>query len=273
MMWRTASAWLLFATSGVARDDADVSRELVRKAMANYMEDSRRLRDYLFERRTESREYMTDGSLKTKTSRLMSRELIDGVVVGRIIQRDDRPLPRAEEQKVHAAAHKAAREYLALTPEQRRKKDSGPSGEIEFLREMPDGLDYRYSGSEWVESREILRLDFEPRANHRPRNMQARLFQKVRGTIWLDKTDGEMQRLNAEVFDNVSIGGILARVGKGTRFYFERQRMPDRTWVPLKMVIRFDVKVMLVKTVKRESESVYSGFRLVTPVNGSVSAQ
>jgi hypothetical protein len=79
--------------------------------------------------------------------------------------------------------------------------------------------------------------------------------------MWIDRSDTELVRIDAEVFDTVNIGwGVLGRVHKGTRYHAERRRLGE-TWLPRSQTVRFDARVLLVKNVSQEETSEFSEFR------------
>jgi hypothetical protein len=54
--------------------------------------------------------------------------------------------------------------------------------------------------------------------------------QKTTGTLWIDRTDRELVKAEAEVFDTVNIGlGLLGGVGKGRRFTLQGGDCPTGT--------------------------------------------
>jgi len=257
--------WCLiaFAWPAVAED---VSRELMRSAIANYEKSLARASDLLFERRVESRQLEATGAVRQTNTYLVRRELIEELPVSRLVERDGKPLPAAEAAKQQANIRKAIDEYRRLTPEERKKRLTNSVGiggrEMEFLREMPDALDYKYLDSAWEGGREVMRLEMSPRLGYRPKNLQARVFEKVRGEIRVDKAAAEIRLVDAEVFDTVTVGGFLAKIEKGTRFLIERKPMTGEYWAPERIRIKFGTKIMLVKSIRQETETRYSGYRL-----------
>jgi hypothetical protein len=234
----------------------------MRKAIANYEQSERLMGRMLWERRVSTKEFDADGRTRAERTMLVRRETMEGLPVSHVVERNGKPIEPAESAKQQTAIRKAIDEFRALPPDQQAKRLEGqPGREMEFLREMPDALDYKYVRSEMADGREVLEFDMFPREGYKPKNIQARIFAKVRGKVWVDKAAEQIQRCDAEVFETVSLGGFLARVDKDTQFHIRRIRTAEGVWLPQTTRVKFGAKVMLVKNIRQESESQFSGFR------------
>ncbi|MCX6597046.1 MAG: hypothetical protein NTV70_11840 [Acidobacteria bacterium] len=266
-LWCLRSSLFLGLAIACWAQPGDPTRELLKRGITNYERSSTNFRNFFFDRLTVTRQFEANGQVREEHRNLIRRELFDGVPVTRLVERDGQPLSPAEKAKADANIRRARAEYAALSTGDKAKRDAEaarPSREIEFLREMPEALDYEYIDSQWDGPREILHFKMSPRPGYRPKNLQAKVFEKVRGEIWIDKSQNEMQKLDAEVFDTVSVGGILAKIEKGTHFLIERMPVQEGLWLPKLIRIKFGTKIMMVKSIRQESETTYSAYR---PIN------
>jgi len=104
--------------------------------------------------------------------------------------------------------------------------------------------------------------DLQPRPGYKAKSSRARLFEKVRGRIWLDKAEREIRRAEGVAFDTVSIGwGLVAKIEKGTRFELERTRIGEGLWAMTRQAMKFDARVMLVKNMSSEMTTRLSDLR------------
>jgi hypothetical protein len=127
--------------------------------------------------------------------------------------------------------------------------------EQSWMSEMPDALVFRRAGFEDRNGRRAEILTFEPRPGYKPKQMRAKLFEKVRGKIWMDQADNELVKLDVLVFDDVSIGfGILGKLEKGTHFEMERKKWDIGVWFEEWQRVRFDAR-FLIKPVRQEIET------------------
>jgi len=219
-------------------------------------------------RRNDHRQYHSNGSMKQGRSWTVEREFRDGISVIRLLERDGKPIPAEERQAEEDRIRKYIAEVKAMTPEQtarqkeeRERNRRKESDEDEWIKEFPEALDYKPAGEEIIHGRPALVLAISPRPGYRPRNMRARVFEKVRGKVWIDKADTELVRADAEVFETVNIGlGIVGRVEKGTRFQLQRTKV-ESSWLPESQTIRFTARFLLFKSLNQESTTRYSNYR------------
>ncbi len=245
--------------------DGEQLRQLVRKTLDLRLENEKKLLDYGFLRRTHKKQRSAAGEVKSEerfTARVERRE---GLRVSYIVERNDEPVPADEMAQSHARIREIAAERRAETPEQRRKRESAERkepGERDYLQEFPNAAEFKLVGTEKVAGRDTLVVDFEPRPGYKPKDMKARIFEKVRGRIWIDKAESQFLKMDAEVFDTVSIGfGVLAKIEKGTQFHLRQMRLTDGTWAPSHQLMSFNARVMLVKSMRNEVETTFSDFR------------
>ncbi|MDX2152251.1 MAG: hypothetical protein SFV54_16050 [Bryobacteraceae bacterium] len=258
--------------------DDEQLRQLVRRTLDLRLENEKRLLDYGFLRRTHKKQLTSSGEVKSDERFTFKVERREGLRVSYIVERNDQPVPAAELAKTHDRIREVAAERRAETPEQRRKREAGEkkaSGERDYLQEFPNAAEFKLAGMEKVGGRDTYIVDFQPRPGYKPKDMKARIFEKVRGRVWIDKAESQFLKMDAEVFDTVSIGfGVLAKIEKGTQFHLEQTRLPDGFWAPAKQLMKFDARVMLVKSMRNEMETTYREFRrLDAPVRAVASAQ
>jgi len=255
----------LLVLAGRAEGPQD-PRAMVRQSLARLEESNKKLADYGFVRRVERRQFTSGGALKSAQSWVVRREFQDGFQVHRLLERDGRPVPEEERRRSEEAIAKRLAELKAMTPEQRQKmreeRQRKAGDQDAWLKEFPEALDYRLAGEETIDGRPAWVLECSPRSGYRPKNMRARVFQKVRGRIWIDKEESELARVEAEVFETVPVGwGLLGRIDKGTRFFLERKKVAPGTWFTESEIVKFAARVMLVKSLNHEISTRFSDFR------------
>src|SRR5262249_31902530 len=99
------------------------------------------------------------------------------------------------------------------------------------------------------------RSDFHPSA---PR---ADVLSKFRGRVWIDQKDYQLVRIASESIETVAFGFVIARLQKGARFRLELTQVNDEVWLPKSFIVRFDARLGLLKSFRREMEQNNSGFR------------
>lgn len=256
---------------------AENLRELVRKALSRLEENQERVvANYGFRRAGERREFASDGKLKSENRWVVERVLRDGFFFSKLVEREGQPVPEAEQKGLEEQFLKRAAELKAMTSEQRKQmreeERARERREDEWLRELPDALEFRSAGEETINGRTALLIDCSPRKGYRPKNIRARVFEKMKGRVWIDKTDSEMVKAEAEMFDDAAIGwGLFGRIDKGTRFLLSRRKIGPDTWAPEVQSIKLSAR-LLFKSIGRETVNRYSHYQHRSELQQATSA-
>jgi hypothetical protein len=244
----------------------DQLRGIMRASMQKFQADSAKRNDYLYVLHSDRKEFDASGNTRSHESFKLRRDAEGEFVVMRLFERNGKALTdeerRATEDKIQARLSElrglSPQERLRRNQEARRKQ----SQEDAWISEFPEALDYRHIGEEPVNGRVALVLECSPRPGYRPSNMRARVFEKTRGKIWVDKNENELVRADVEVFDTVNIGfGLFGRIEKGTRFRLEREKIADGAWLPTLQSMRFAARIMMVKSMNREFINRFSEYK------------
>src|SRR5215831_1260383 len=269
---------VLLVGHGMQAETPDDFRSRVRQMLAGLEQTDRRLGDYGFVRAVERKEFSSNGALRSQHSWLFHRELRDGFLVSHLIERDGKGIPEEERRANDQIIAKRLAELKAMTPEQRRKEEEEnrkrAAENNAWLNELPDALDYKLAGEEMVNSRPAWVLSCEPNKGYRAKTLRARVFEKMRGRVWIDKQEPELARADVEMFDTVSIGwGMLGRIEKGTRFFIQRTRVAKDQWLPEAQTLRFSARMLLFKSQHSEVTTRFSNFRHRSELEGVASGK
>jgi hypothetical protein len=102
----------------------------------------------------------------------------------------------------------------------------------------------------------------DPNPAFKPNSRATSIYPRVRGTVWIDETTGELARIEGEVTEDISLGLFLARVYKGSRFMQERYEMVPGLWLPSFSQYDFDGRKFLSSFALHE-RTFYSKYRRV----------
>jgi hypothetical protein len=91
---------------------------------------------------------------------------------------------------------------LEVTPSSARRRE-----DTSWLKEFPEALEYKKIGEEEITGRVAWVLEYSTRAGYKAQSLRARVFEKTQGKVWVDVADSQLVRVDAAVFDTVSIGG------------------------------------------------------------------
>lgn len=232
-------------------------RAEMRQSFERMMVSEKKLEDYGFTRRMLRKEMNSDGSVKKEERIVVRRELFEGEFATFVIEKNGVATTPAQRAQAESEVRSNRRSGKA------RGRASGRPGEDGWIEEFPEALAYTQDGEEIVNGRKAWVLRCEPRQGYKPKNIRAKVFEKMRGTVWIDQLEKDIVRVDAEMFDAVSVGfGVLGKIDKGTRFHLDRIRTTEGVWLTAKTDVRFAVRIMLFKYLFNDIVSETFDYRL-----------
>ena len=121
---------------------------------------------------------------------------------------------------------------------------------------------FTFIGSEQRDGHVLLKYRMDPNPAFKPTSRATSIYQRVRGTVWVDEATGEMARIEGEVTDDISLGLFLAKVYKGSHFMQERYEMVPGLWLPSFSQYDFDGRKFL-SSFSLHERTFYSHYRRV----------
>jgi hypothetical protein len=229
------------------------------------LENDKRQRDYTYvEREIQNN---LDGKGNKKSTEIKTYEILEiyGEQVRRLIARDDKPLNAKDAAKEEEKVQKVIDKRKNESDDSRRKREEKEAKEREdgrkFVHEIADAYDFKLVGTEQVNGRETWVIDGEPRPGFVPHMKESKFLPKFHGRVWIDKDDLQLSKMDVEALDTVSIGLVLARIHKGTRFILEQTRVNDEVWLPKQINYKFNARLGLVKGFNIDGEQTYRDYK------------
>lgn len=252
-------------TAARACDPSGDPRSFIRQVAENDERNDKKARDYTYVQRTEVRHLDGRGAVKKTETKSAEIMVIYGETVSRTIAKDNKPLSPSEQKKQDEKIDKLIRERESETPEQKQKRvakyDKERAEDRAFVDEVADAYSYTRLPDEEVGGRPAYVFDAEPIPGFQPRQKQAKLLPKFRFRAWIDQTDCELAKLDAEAIDTIAWGGIIARISKGSRVHLEQTRVNDEVWLTKSVAVKLGARVFLVKGMNMEIDASYRDYR------------
>jgi hypothetical protein len=240
-------------------------QELFRVVADKDLENHKKERDYTYiDREVQNK---LDGKGEPKSTEVRTYEIlqIDGEQVRRLIAKDDKPLDAKEAAKEDEKIQKIIDKRKNESDEQREKREEKEEKEREdgrkFVKEIADAYNFTLVGSELVGGRDAWVIDGEPRSGFEPHMKDARFLSKFRGRVWIDKSDLQLSKMDVQAIDTVSLGWVIARIHKGTRFMVEQTRVNEEVWLPRHVTYKVDARVALLKGFNVAGDDTYRDYR------------
>jgi hypothetical protein len=188
----------------------------------------------------------------------------------RLIMKDGKPLStkeldkqdREERDRVEKEKRKRAGWSESKRKEEQAKEDRK---EREIMDDVFGLYDIRLVRRETVDGRSAILVTYKPKPEFKPKTDEGKILQHIGGRAWIAENDRQLARLEAEATETISIGaGILARVSKGSTFTFERRKINDEIWLPVRAELLLNGRLMLLKGLNQRQIAEYSDHRKYT---------
>ena len=243
----------------------DSSNDVMRKAISGAKQAERAL--YLYERieRVESRKEAGD---PLPQSVKVSRVVPAGTGVAKIPLGPDGKPPDADTYRNElnrllnsltwaAASGQPQRE--AYQKVQKKQKDRD-----DLIEATHGAFIFTYAAQESRDGRLLAKYRMMPNPKFKSANRATSIFAKVKGFVWVDETAHELARVEGEVTDDISLGGFLAKVYKGSRFMQDRYELAPGLWLPSFTQYDFDGRKFFSSFSVHE-KTFYSAYKKIGP--------
>ena len=108
-------------------------------------------------------------------------------------------------------------------------------------------------------------ITFAPKPNYKPRTSEGKILQHISGRAWISEEDHQLAKLETQVNDPISIGaGILAKLQRGSTLNFERRKINDEIWLPVKVEVNLNARLLLFKGFNFRQIDEYSDHKKYT---------
>jgi hypothetical protein len=265
-------------TGTVSRTDETLSNEqikdLIRRVAENDMANDKKLRDYTYTEREETKKLNKKGEVTSTESKTSDVLQIYGETVEKLVATDDKPLSEKEaakeDERIQKIIDKRKNESDSDREKRIKKEEKEREDGREFVKEIADAYDFRLLGVENINGRDAWVIDAQPRPGYVPHKKEAKLLEKITGRIWIDKAEDQWVRMDVKVMETISFGLFLARLHEGTRVVVEQTRINDEVWLPKHAAVHVDVRLALLKNfdqdidiTDRDYKKFHTGARIV----------
>jgi len=149
---------------------------------------------------------------------------------------------------------------------EKHRKDKG-----ELIDATRNAFTYTFIARELRGERTLVKFKMEPNPAFKPTSRATSIFAKVRGVAWIDEEANELAKVEVEVTDDISIGGFLAKVYKGSHFMQERYELAPGLWFPTYAQYDFDGRRLFINFSVHE-RTFYTQYRRIGPPKEALAA-
>jgi hypothetical protein len=142
---------------------------------------------------------------------------------------------------------------------EKHRKDKG-----ELIDATKTAFTYTFMGREPRADRMLLKFRMDPNPAYKPTSRATAIFAKIHGVAWIDEQANQLAKVEVEVTDDISIGGFLAKVYKGSHFMQERWELAPGLWLPTYAQYDFDGRRLFMSFSMHE-KTFYTNYRRIGP--------
>jgi hypothetical protein len=252
---------VLLALSAVLLIHAQDATEIIRRSVERDAYNFERFKNYTFLERVEERRSGRDGKQTSKDLETYEFMVLAGRPYGKLVERDDKPLPekdaRKEQDKVDKELAKRQRESAS----DKAKQDQDRAEQRRYLREVPEAFDLTLQGTGEIGGRPVWIIGAQPKPGYKPKLKRAEMLKNLRGRIWVDQADYQWVKAEVEVIQPISFGFGLLRLAPGSVLNFEQVRVNDEVWLPAHITVRADARVAYLRKLREELEITYRDYK------------
>lgn len=210
---------------------------------------------------TERDEEVKGNSRTVKTYRVL---MIEGSPYKRLIAVDDRPLSATQNAREERQLSHEIERRRKETPEERAhrltKYERERRQDQALLSEMTEAFDFNPAGEEVVNGYGTRVFWAQPRPGYRPRSRETAVLTGMRGKLWIERSECQWVKGEAEVFRPVRFGLFIAKVRPGTQFLLEQMPVTSGIWLPKHF--RVEVKASILGSSRHMiDDETYSDYR------------
>jgi hypothetical protein len=260
------------ATAPVLQSELQEQQSLLERVIANQKKDD--LAQFTYERleRLEIHKGTTASQPpEIKTTRAVPAGTgIDRIPVGPDGKPVDAAAYRAELEKLERSLSWAAEDgraqreaYDKIAKKQKERADLIDATRTAFL--------FTFIAREPRGDRMLSKYCLAPNPAYKPTSRATAMFSKVRGYLWIDEDAAQLARVEIEVTDDISIGGFLAKIYKGSHLMQERYEMAPGLWFATYSQYDFDGRRLFMSFAIPERTS-YSQYRRIGPPKEALQA-
>jgi hypothetical protein len=224
--------------------------------------------NYTGTRAEEETEFESNGKIKKREVTEYTFFYLNGEELSTVAKKDGKPLSGAEQRKENEKAQRRIEELQKReAKKQAREQKAGEEGKTDENDEP--GIEIFLRACQFVNPRrerfrgqDVLVFDFEPNPEFKARTLAEKVVQKLAGVVWIDEKAHDVARLEAYfVGDMKFAGGLLANLQKGSSFVMEQAYVNNEVWLPTYQEAHVGIRVLLVKGIKVNAVTRYSGYK------------
>jgi hypothetical protein len=250
---------LIFPAAG--QDAREIGRRAVELDQNNWTKRA----DYTWAGHSRERHFDVHDQVTSDHQETWETFILDGLPFTRMLARDGKPLPSAEQSKQQQKLDKETAKLASQTPEEKQKRatdfEKSRRRERAFLLEIPDAFDLHLDGSDTIDGQDVWIISGVPKPGYHAKTRDGAALSKIRGKMWIEKAGYQWVRVEAETIETISFGLFLARLSPGAKLVLEQGRINDELWLPKREYMIGKGRIALLKRIAEDFEITWTDYK------------
>lgn len=240
-------------------------KEIVRRSIEIDHHNWDLAQNYTCQQREVQKQKDGHGEIKSTEIKTFEVNFYYGDEYSRLVAKNDKPLSADDKKKEDEKLEKFLTRRRDRSEEEQQKawakrKKQREEGRA-FLRDVVNAYDFKLIGEEKVDGEDAWVIEATPRKDFHPTQPHGEILSKIKAKVWIEKKDYNWVKVEAENFDTISFGLILARVHPGSHFSLEQTHLNDEVWLPRRFRVNGGIRIALLKNLNGEQEDTFTNYR------------
>jgi len=244
-----------------AQDASEIVRRSVELDRNNWVKRA----DYTWVGHSRERHFDTHNQVTSDRQETWETLILDGLPFTRMLARDGKPLPPAEQRKQQQKLDRETAKLASESPEEKQKRaadfEKARRRERAFLLEIPDAFDLHLDGSDTIDGQDVWVVSGLPKPGYHAKTRAGAALSKIRGKMWIEKAGYQWVRVEVETIETISFGLFLARLSPGAKLVLEQTRINDELWLPKRAYMVGKGRIALLKRIAEDDEITWTDYK------------
>jgi hypothetical protein len=166
---------------------------------------------------------------------------------------------REEKDRIAKETRKRADEPASTRDREKAKADRE---EQEVLDDVFAMYDVQMVRRELLDSIATVLITFKTNPDYKPKTRLGKILQHIAGQAWIAEDDHELAKIQVEAIDPISVAaGVLAKLQKGSTAVFERRKINNEIWLPVREEDYINGRILLLKGLNLRDITEYSDYK------------
>lgn len=249
VVWGMLMLW--GSRDAIGADSGDTAQAIMERAREHADDYITLSKAYTFLINFQVDDYHSNGQLKKRQLFLERLYHYYGRRFFRILSDDGEPLQGEALIKEDRRETKfRARTKAAVARGDSSGQDERKDNNFIYVGDLIDRYTYELTGTDTLQGRPVYVIQYTPKEKLEASTRRDKIFNKLTGTVWIDRDQFRVVRAEGRLSDNVWIGLIAANVSV-VDISYDQQEIETGIWMPKQIRVKIGASIFFFKKINR----------------------